>query len=298
MPQEGMLVQIDASPFAWLEDRGPLCTLHGAIDDATGKVLALHFRPTEDTNGYLNLLWKTVTSFGVPRGIYSDRHTIFFSPRSERLSIEEELAGRRVPLTQFGRALEELGICHIPARSPQAKGRVERLWNTLQHRLVIELRLASISTLEEANSFLGGFIHRFNEEFSVRPPVPEPAYNPVPNVSRLRTIICFKEQRRASNGSTISYHSQTYQMVDSKGAVVPLPPKSTIYVLSLLDGSSRAIYQENIYQLKPCKAPPRVQKERLSSGAPHKTTPPAPDHPWRRYSNPFRKSNVQPPNTA
>jgi len=247
---------------------------------------------------YLNLLWKLVNSHGVCRSVYSDRHTIFFSPKSEKLSIEEELAGKRVPLTQFGRALEELSIGHIPARSPQAKGRVERLWNTLQHRLVVELRLAGISTLEEANSFLEGFIRRFNEEFSVQPSSPEPAYAPAPEVSRLRTIICLKEQRKASNGSTISYQSQTYQIVDAKGAVVPLIPKKAVFILSHLDGSMEALYQDTIYQLKPCQAPTRVQREMPASNLPRRPTPPAPDHPWRRPFKPLRKSNVQPPHTA
>lgn len=303
MPREGMLVQIDASLFAWLEDRGPLCTLHGAIDDATGKILALHFRPTEDSYGYLTLLWKLVTSYGVPHSIYSDRHTIFFSPKSEKLSIEEELAGKKAPLTQFGRALEELGICHIPARSPQAKGRVERLWNTLQHRLVIELRLANISTLEEANSFLDGFINRFNEEFSVQASAPELAYSPAPDVSKLRAIICFKEQRKASNGSTISYHSKIYQLVDAKGAVTPLIPKKTVSILSYLDGSIEALYQDQVYRLIQCDAPPSVPKTPPPT-SPRRINIPGPDHPWRR---PFKriaacrsaeKQNAKSPNTA
>lgn len=121
MPAAGMLVQADASPFKWFEERGPMATLHGIIDDATGKVLALFFRPTEDSFGYFMALFQMLVNFGIPKAFYSDRHTIFFSPKKDKLSIEEELAGKKVALTQLGRALSELNIGHIPARSPQAK---------------------------------------------------------------------------------------------------------------------------------------------------------------------------------
>lgn len=144
-PKEGMLVQVDASPYEWLEERGPNLNLHGAIDDATSKVLGLHFRPEEDLKGYFETLRQVVTRHGIPRALYSDGHTIFFSPKKDKLTIEQELAGEQVSLTQFGRALDQLGIIHIHARSPQAKGRIERLWETLQSRLVVELRVAGIS---------------------------------------------------------------------------------------------------------------------------------------------------------
>lgn len=129
MPKEGMLVQSDASQFDWLEDRGPRLSLHGIIDDATSKVLALYFRLQEDTIGYLQALMQMLKNHGVPCSFYSDRHSIFFSPKMGKLSIEEELAGKTVNLTQFGRTLQDLQITHIPALSPQAKGRVERLWH-------------------------------------------------------------------------------------------------------------------------------------------------------------------------
>ncbi len=118
----GMLVQCDASTHDWLEGRGPEMALHGAIDDATSTVLALVFRPTEDLQGYLLMLEQLLNSHGIPEALYSDRHTIFFSPNKDKLSIEDELAGKMVPLTQFGNAIADLRIQHIGARSPQAKG--------------------------------------------------------------------------------------------------------------------------------------------------------------------------------
>ena len=163
---EGMLLQLDGSPFAWLQERGPKACLLGAIDDATGKIVGLLFRPTEDQAGYFTLLRTISVQYGLPAAVYHDRHTILRSPKAPTL--EDELAGR-IPQSQIQRLLSELGIESIPAHSPQAKGRVERLWGTLQDRLTKELRLAGISSLEEANAFLPGFIEHFNAHFA-KPP--------------------------------------------------------------------------------------------------------------------------------
>jgi transposase len=127
LPQEGLLAQIDASPFAWLEDRGPELALHGSIDDATGKVQGLHFELHECLRGYLQLLSQVVQNSGVPRSIYSDRHTIFFLPRGTG-SRSRRNCWPVCPSDAIWRAIAELGINHIKARSPQAKGRIERLW--------------------------------------------------------------------------------------------------------------------------------------------------------------------------
>jgi len=108
MPREGMLAQIDASPFNWLEERGPKLNLHGSIDDATGKILGLHFEPEECLLGYMHVLWQMAENGTLARQFYSDRHTIFFSPKKDTLTIEEELAGMTEARTQFGRMLEEL----------------------------------------------------------------------------------------------------------------------------------------------------------------------------------------------
>lgn len=148
-PREGMLLQLDGSRHDWLEGRGPFLSLVGAIDDATGLVPWACFRVQEDAQGYFEVLRETIRRKGVPLAVYSDRHGIFFKTRDKELSLQEQFDGRQRP-TQFGRLLEELGIQLILARSPQAKGRVERLWGTFQDRLTSELRLAKISTLEDA----------------------------------------------------------------------------------------------------------------------------------------------------
>jgi len=132
--QMGALVQLDASPFAWLETRGPQLALHGAIDDATGTVLALVFRPTEDLHGYVTLLRQLITTYGRPLALYGDRLNVFVR-NDPHWTVAEQLRGLQDP-THFGRMLRELGIGFIPAGSPQVKGRIERLWQTLQDRLV------------------------------------------------------------------------------------------------------------------------------------------------------------------
>jgi transposase len=281
MPQEGLLVQCDASPYEWFEDRGSKASLHGAIDDATGKILGLYFRPEEDMIGYFHVLSQIVQNHGVPHSLYSDRHTIFFSPKTDKLTIEEELAGEKVPLTQFGRALNELHINHIPARSPQAKGRVERLWGTLQGRLVIELRLAGIATIEEANAFLPGFIAQFNERFAVEPVNPESAFKPAPSQEKLAQIICQKHERKASNGSTISYCGQTYRLLGLKGNVVPLKPRSTVTVLVNIDGSLSALYEDHLFALQAFIAPPSSKAKQVQSKESRQPYKPPAEHPWR-----------------
>ena len=152
-PKEGMLLQIDGSRDDWLEGRGPYLTLVGAIDDATGKVPYGLFREQEDAQGYTLLLRQIVEDYGIPEALYHDGHGIFERSKREAESLEEQLAGRRKP-TQFGRMMEELGIISITSFSPQAKGRIERLWGTFQDRLKSELRIAGTKTGKEANQVI------------------------------------------------------------------------------------------------------------------------------------------------
>ena len=300
MPAAGMLVQADASPFAWFEERGPIAALHGIIDDATGHILALYFCPTECLRGYFTVLLQMLSCFGAPRAFYSDRHSIFFSPKKDKLTIEEELAGKKVALTQFGRALSELGIVHIDARSPQAKGRVERLWKTLQGRLVVELRLAGISDIDAANAFLPGFIAKFNARFGEEPAVLEPAFAPCPTKEALSRIVCRKETRTASGGSTISFMGRTYQLRTKTGSVLPLSRGAKIEVLTHLDGTLSALYQGKPYELKEFQtSTAKVSQAPTQAKQPAKApySPPA-THPWRQPLNKPRKrapKSIEPP---
>ena len=159
MSQEGMLLQLDGSYHAWLEDRGSWLTLLLAVDDATGTVPYEVFREREDTQGYFELLEGIIARHGIPLGVYTDRHSVFQSP-GQRLGEDSGTLG--ITPTQWGRALRELGVTQVFAHSPEAKGRVERANGTFQDRLVSELRLANAGTLEEANGVLSEFLPRFN----------------------------------------------------------------------------------------------------------------------------------------
>lgn len=162
--QEGMLVQVDGSRHDWLEGRGPWLTVMGGVDDATNKVSAAHFQAEhEDSAGYLRLFRSQVEGKGIPWAIYRDQHSTL-QRNDDHWSLEEELAGKQFP-TQVGRALEELGIEVIVARTAQAKGRIERTWRTFQDRLSSELRLSGAATLEEAQAVLTVFLAEYNDRF-------------------------------------------------------------------------------------------------------------------------------------
>ncbi len=164
-PRFGMMALTDASRHDWLEGRGPVLTLIGFQDDATGQILAAHFQlEAENTLGYLRALDAMITTHGVPLSLYRDRHSIF-QRNDPHWTLAEQLAGKQSP-TQLGRALEELGIEQIPAYSPQAKGRIERAWRTCQDRLVSELRLARATTLAQANAVLARFCADYNRRFA------------------------------------------------------------------------------------------------------------------------------------
>ena len=234
-PAEGMLLQIDGSPFDWLEGRGPKAALTGAIDDATGKVVFLLFRPTEDQIGYLLLLRTVALSYGLPMSIYHDRHTILRSPKEPTL--EQELAGQ-APMSQIQRVMAELGIEAIPAHSPQAKGRIERLWGTLQDRLTKELRLAGITTLEEANAFLPGFIARYNARFAKAPQDPNSAWVPLPTDLDLNYYFAVRESRKVRGDHCIKWSGQLLQLLPGpkdpslvdKSVTVHVVPEGDVYL--------------------------------------------------------------------
>lgn len=289
MPQFGMLLQIDASLHPWLEDRGPAFVLIGAVDDATGRIVAARFQLHEDRAGYFLLLEDILRHYGIPLALYSDQHSIF-THHHKRLSLEEELAGKPEP-TQFGRLAQDLGIQLILARSPQAKGRIERTWQTLQDRLVAEMRLAGISSLEEANRFLQDFLPAFNAKFAVDPADPGSAFRPVPADLAYNDVFTFRTKRKVAPDNTVSF----------RGRVLSIPPgpsrrsyaRATVQVYEHLDGSWSVFYQDRCVvryaspetlphtRSKPShpattdtaatKAPPR----------PAPAHPPAQNHPWR-----------------
>jgi len=282
-PQFGILLQCDASPFHWLEERGPAMSLHGIIDDATGAILALYFRPTEDIIGYFNAFRQVFETYGLPLCIYSDRHSMFFSLKKD-LTIEEELQGKQANLTQIGRVLDELQITHIPANSPEAKGRIERLWRTLQDRLTIEMRLAHINTIEEANAFLLWFIPRYNARFAVPPAKEAPAFRPLTPDLDLDVILTIREPRKALGGSIISYHNTKFSLLDDHGHAIGLSKHDSILVLTHMDGAISALYKGKCYSLRVFRATPVVEEPAKASSSVGMPWRPPEDHPWKRQS--------------
>jgi transposase len=180
----GALIQVDGSPYAWLGARGPHLTLLGAVDDATGAILALGFRPAEDLHGYATLFRQVFVTHGLPLAVYGDRLNVFVR-NDAHWTLDEELHGAQHP-THLGRMLQDLGIAYIAAHSPQAKGRIERLWATLQDRLVSELRLRGLATLEAAAAFLPEFIADYNRRFARPAAAPGGVWRrPPPDLDRI-----------------------------------------------------------------------------------------------------------------
>ena len=233
----GMMLQIDASRHDWLEGRGPWITLVGAIDDATSHVWA-HFEEAETTWAYLSLMREIFLSEGLPLSLYSDRHTIFFSPREQ--TIVEQLKGIK-PFTQFGRAMQELAIEIIPAYSPQAKGRIERLWNTLQDRLVVELRLAKAKTLEETHAILKRVLQDLNSRFTVPARQQQSVFRQRPSRRQLDRTLCLKEQRTVNKDHTVSFEGLLLQIPPSKKFRSIAAQK--VEILQLREGEIEIVYK-------------------------------------------------------
>lgn len=256
----GSLVQFDGSPHDWFEGRGPVCCLLVAIDDASNRVV-LHFAPVEDTEHVLPFWCDYVERYGIPAEIYTDWGSVYVN------------ADHPERLTPFGRALKALGIGHIKAGSPQAKGRVERSNRTHQDRLIKALREHDISTIQEANRFLqADYTNTHNKRFAH----PEG----LTNIHRsamgidLANIFCIEEIRHVYNDWTITLNAQFIQLLKS---VAPLPPpRSKVIVRRHLDGSLHIFWNEHELAFKLLS-----QKPNPVSVSP---SLPAPNHPWRRKS--------------
>ena len=216
--QEGQLIQIDASPHNWLQERGPRLSLVGGIDDATGKVVGAVFREQEDQQGYMQMLRQVVARYGCPQAIYHDRHSMFPQGNyqtDEKGSLSEQLEGKRTA-TQLGRLFEQLHSTSIAARSPQAKGRIERLWGTFQDRLVSELRLAGACTIEAANAVLQEYLPRFNARFAVSAAEAVLGWQAVPAGLSLDECFCLHAERTVALDNTISYQGRHVQILETE----------------------------------------------------------------------------------
>jgi transposase len=286
----GALVQVDASPFDWLEGRGPAMSLHGAIDDATGTVLALHFRPTEDLHGYTTVLAAIAAQYGLPLALYGDRLNVFLR-NDAHWSIEEQLRGAQDP-THFGQMLQALGIGFIAAGSPQAKGRVERLWQTLQDRLVSEFRLRGISTREAANAFLPAFLSDYNRRFARPPAQPQAAWRRPPREFALE-LGC-RYARRVAADNTVHLGLRWLQLP-------PRPGRRSwagqyVEVRELLDGRLVALHAQRLVGAQPNSDPDFVLRPRRAPRVRpgRRNAPTSPARAGGRYGGSGRNARFSP----
>ena len=214
----GQMIQIDATPYEWFGGAAKYA-LHGAVDDATGDIVGLYMAQNECLFGCLEVMRQCCFDFGVPQTIYSDRHTIFRSPKAGRLTVEELINGKTVNLTQFVRSMHELGVDMTFAQTPQAKGRIERLWATLQSRLPVEFSKRGIHTLTEANEFLKGYRFAYNEKFSVAAEGDSLFVLLNENIN-IDEILCIKHSRKTDNAGAFSFKGRCFQILDDAFPII------------------------------------------------------------------------------
>jgi len=287
-PREGMLLQIDGSPHDWLQGRGPRLCLIGAIDDATNRVPYALFQEHETTEGYMRMLEEIVSRDGIPAALYHDRHSIFRQNKGVLPTLDQQLRGEE-SRTQLGRLMDELGIESIAANSPQAKGRIERLWGTFQDRLTSELRLAKADTLEKANVVLISFLPDYNRRFAVAAREMETAYDKPGEEFRTEEYFCFKYRRTVGKDNVVRYEQNRIQVLPAAGKSNCAGCRVEIQVR--LDGSLAVFYQGKSLVTQPApleatqmrkKRPipvssPSQPKQLVGACTAHK---PASNHPW------------------
>lgn len=289
-PQAGLMILWDGSRHDWLEGRGPMMCLMGAIDDATGELLpGAHFVDQESSASYLRTLRAIVFEKGIPHSAYGDRHGAL-QRNDDHWTLEEELRGEQ-DLTHVGYAMRALDITPIAALSPQAKGRVERLWKTLQDRLVSELRLVKACTLEEANRVLAGYVPDHNRRFAIAPQDATPAWRPLRGADVERAC-SFRYKAVVGNDNAVRLHGRVFDIPPGPGG--RSYAKARAEVRQLLDGSWRVYVKDALVataaaspleELKPLRRHKRSAADKAFRRSvrqlEERVEPPAPPQPRR-----------------
>jgi transposase len=269
---EGEMIQMDGSHHEWFEGRGPWCVLMGYIDDATGRVFG-RFYDYEGTIPAMDSFKRYIQKYGLPLSVYLDRYKTYKS--TAKPTLEDELNDVE-PLSDFERALRELGVEVRHANSPQAKGRIERLFGTLQDRLVKEMRLRGIGTLEEANAFLEEYLPIYNRRFSVSPRERGNLHRPLGRGLDLDAILCKKTQRVLRNDFTVAHNGKLYQVGEAVQA-------SKVVVQDRMDGSLRIYYKDRALRFKEITERPLREKKPLLLTKSTRSYAPPTSHPWRSF---------------
>ena len=271
----GEMLQIDGSDHDWFEGRGPECVFMGYIDDATGKPFG-RFYPYEGTLPAMDSFKRYIKKYGIPASIYLDKHTTYKSTKKQ--SIEDELNNVE-PLTQFSRAVKDLGVNVIYANSPQAKGRIERLFRTFQDRIIKEMRIEKIKTIEEANKFLNCYLPKYSKRFAVKPAKQGDLHRPLPKDIDLNKILCKKTECTLRNDFTVAYEKKLYQIKNNIRA-------KKITVEERTDGSMLIRHKGATLKFEEIATRPE-KIDQPKPYLPRQVYRPPADHPWRMFrSNP------------
>jgi hypothetical protein len=258
--KEGSLVQLDASFHNWF-GTGIKCTLYIAIDDATSKILGAYFETEETLHGYYQLFYQVLVKYGIPACFYTDNRTVF-TYNSHTKDIDAKI--------QFKRACNELGTDIITTSIAQAKGRVERLFNTHQDRLIAELRLHNIKTIDEANVFLEQYVDYHNKRFAIPPSNNESAFMPVPDDCNLNYVLSIQTTRKILNGNIVSYMNNQYMPMKDDDTPLPLRLRTSVTIVETFDNKLLIKHNNRYYKVK------HYKHGRASAHTPPRT------HPWRQ----------------
>ena len=256
----GELLQIDATPHEFFIGDNNKYTLHGLIDDASGQITGLYMCKNECMQGYFEVIRQTLKNFGVPENIYADGSSIFFTTKKDKLTLEEQLSGIEEPNTQFGKIMDELGIHLIHAGSSQAKGRIERLWNTLHDRLITEFKINNITNMEQANLFLKEYIKKYNKKFKVKPRDKKKAFIPLLKSVNLDTLLTVKYKRTVDNGACFSLNNVSFKIEK-----IDILPRTRIDVLISKKIGIKVLYKNKLYTVKPIYDKNDIPIEKIES---------------------------------
>lgn len=275
----GEMVQMDASTHLWFGQEKT--QLHIAVDDASGAIVGAYFDTQETLNGYYNVLHQILTTYGIPYMFYTDRRTVFEYKQKKSPSIEEDT------FTQFGYACKQLGIEIKTSSVPQAKGRVERMFQTLQSRLPIELHLAGISTIEQANEFLNSYIKKFNAQLALPVDNIRSVFEKQPNSKKINLTLAVLANRKIDNGSCVRYNKGYYLPVDTYGHAVYYHKGTSGVVIKSFDNELYFCVNEKVYALEliPDHVPSSKNFDLVTSPkTPKEHYIPPMSHPWKQAS--------------
>lgn len=256
----GELLQIDATPHKFFMGDNNKYTLHGLIDDASGQITGLYICKNECMQGYFEVIRQTLKNFGIPENIYADGSSIFFTTKKDKLTLEEQLSGLEEPNTQFGKIMNELGIHLIHAGSSQAKGRIERLWNTLHDRLITEFKINNITNMEQANAFFKEYIKKYNKKFKVKPKDKKKAFIPLLKSVNFDTLLTVKYKRTVDNGACFSLNNVSFKIEN-----IDILPRTKIDVLISKKIGIKVLYKNKLYTVKPIYDKNDIPIEKIES---------------------------------